>query len=365
MDHSPCLAVCYFSTMIAVFVFVVSPELFDASRETIATVTVFDGAPAPARLRASAYKTPLCAADAEESETCRDSYSPCVPLDSTTRWCRAPDSTARLNATSGNVTRRTRLGTERRLAGKHVVMIGDSRTRYQYMALVHFLARGRWPRCKEAEETPIDESSCYFVDEKHGGGEISWLRFFVNTSRALNDAPGRSETCDCHRPVVGSMENRFFSGPNYRVTFLQSWHAAIGFHASFPPFNWNASSIECAPGYCDAAPTLLSMRDALDEIVPRLNATHVFVNSGWENLDMGCLVSRFAARNPGVEAYAMSNPDERSHPSAAAPPLGCGARLFDRRAATRDLPTSLYWDGLHILSSANEELNHLMIDLIG
>ena len=65
---------------------------------------------------------------------------------------------------------RTLAGYQKTLANKHIVLIGDSRVRYQYMSLVHFLISDRWLRCRDYEDIathPSHNSSLTTIHNHH------------------------------------------------------------------------------------------------------------------------------------------------------------------------------------------------------
>lgn len=54
------------------------------------------------------------------------------------------------------------------LSGRHIVFVGDSTTRYQYIALIHFLHTGAWPA-----ETPVNAT-------KNPMHHIAWVRLVLS-----------------------------------------------------------------------------------------------------------------------------------------------------------------------------------------
>jgi len=106
------------------------------------------------------------------------------------------------------------------LSGKHVVFVGDSLTRYQYINLVHWLRTGRW----FADAPPFSEW------EKDWP---SWPAFYEGTNNRLRGW----EICDCFRDESNTWssgsEHRYFNDPEraIRITYLQMF----GLHNS--PFN--------------------------------------------------------------------------------------------------------------------------------
>ena len=85
------------------------------------------------------------------------------------------------------------------LRGRRIAFMGDSLTRYQYLNLVHFIARGSW-----YSEPPTLENERSWP---------SWAEFYKGTSARLTTSTSH-ESCDCFRPednnVGRSIENRVF-----------------------------------------------------------------------------------------------------------------------------------------------------------
>jgi hypothetical protein len=99
---------------------------------------------------------------------------------------------------------------DRHLRGKHLVFLGDSVTRYQYLALVYSIRRNKW--VSSTDRPGIFRTKSY----------DSW-QAFLNTTNALL-LP--YEWCDCHRPdkynTLLTFENRYYidKGRDIRITYL-------------------------------------------------------------------------------------------------------------------------------------------------
>lgn len=94
------------------------------------------------------------------------------------------------------------------LKGKHILFLGDSVTRYQYLNLASFLSTGNpiWPTSPSSE-----------VEKEWP----SWTAFYQGTNRRMNG----QEVCDCFRSPIFNphliVENRYWFGQNgIRVTYL-------------------------------------------------------------------------------------------------------------------------------------------------
>jgi hypothetical protein len=98
------------------------------------------------------------------------------------------------------------------LHNRHIVLWGDSITRYQYLSLVLYLHTGRWTAAKEG----------LFGDSNGRSPFDSWAEFFNHTTSLLDG----NEQCDCSRQVPGPhtmYENRHYHDKkrNIYVTYLQ------------------------------------------------------------------------------------------------------------------------------------------------
>ena len=138
------------------------------------------------------------------------------------------------------------------LAGKHLSMVGDSLSRYQFFSLAHFIDRGSYPPRfpRPGYPKPDPKKECLHVDEKGQShcsnssepnicmegdwwrkyGQDSWYEFYSNvggggaaTAAASGDRglfEGRME-CDCARDISGSgkrqpavgFENKLYASP--------------------------------------------------------------------------------------------------------------------------------------------------------
>jgi hypothetical protein len=97
------------------------------------------------------------------------------------------------------------------LRGKHLLFIGDSVTRYQYLNLAQYIQTGAW--------TPFSaEGDALTEDEREWP---SWTAWFTATVARL----GGNEICDCYRPLIAvsrCAENRFYynADVDVRLTFI-------------------------------------------------------------------------------------------------------------------------------------------------
>jgi hypothetical protein len=297
------------------------------------------------------------------------------------------------NSTVGKAYR-TLEGYQQCLVNKHIVFIGDSRVRYQYMTLIDYLRTGKWLRCHD-QSLAVNETystNCFLIDHQHGV-KTTWNDWYQSSSDALSDV------CDCHRDLAfnpaRTYENRYLRmsspfGP-INITYLQNFQDSVKFHSEFPPLSpyypysnndtnttteegsdSNNNTSRCQPGFCDHAPAIvLNTANTLLQMVPQLQPTHVFGQTGWKHHfgstpnTFGCILETFMLENPGVNAYAISHFWERGAVRYNKVPLhGCNATVFDRVTPSYLAPASWYWDKKHVLSILNEEMNHQLLDYI-
>ena len=106
-----------------------------------------------------------------------------------------------------------------------------------------------------------------------------------------------------------------------------------------------------------------------------LDATHVFINLGWEHLfdinyqsEFSCLIRDFERQNPHIKVFLISHPAHRPwlmEPGSFDPTqFKCDINVLDRAVISKDVPAEWYWDNNHVLSILNEEFNHQMIEKI-
>ena len=258
----------------------------------------------------------------------------------------------------------------RALAGKHVVFMGDSRVRYQYMDLVDALVHGDFMKCQDYWY-PGNLSRCFEVDERLQGQP--WATWYAQSNAEFNDkASNSSELCDCFRPpkftAENTYENRFFRQHSaygvIRVTYLENFVDMVRFHPGFPPRGYHGRA-PCKAGGCNTATNhVFNTEDTIANVLPRLNATHVFAQTGWKQDDIGCALAEIE-RTRGIRGFYITHTNEAL---SATPKLGCGlnsSRVLDRLAATTGpYPSYWFWDGLHVLSILNAHYNGLLLHAI-
>ena len=319
-------------------------------------------------------------------------------------WCLDTSGTPRFIGAGSDDIHRTKDGTvaekkyrnhagfEKCLANKHIIIMGDSRVRYQYMALAHFLKTGQWMKCADYDSLLVNHTvspSCFLINE-HLHQPITWSDWYISSTKLLQHNTKQQELCDCRRETAfdpkTTNENRYLRRHTpfglVQVTFLQNFNNELKFHGDFPPFSefslpTNRTNHRCSPGLCSHPFTYISdTKTAMAEVVPMLRPTHVFVDVGWDqdldDKEFGCVLDRFRRQNPGHEAaFVITHPGtrvttrlRRPFRGDSLPEQGCNASVFDRFTPTNGLPNSWFSDDVHLLSIVNQEFNHMMLDKI-
>ena len=278
----------------------------------------------------------------------------------------------------------THEGYEHCLANKTVVFIGDSRVRYQFMHLASYLDTKKRMKCQDYDNGQgEDDDECFLIDEKKLNS--NWTAWYKKSSSVLsNSSSVQANLCDCFRPNISRQgyersifENRFLrrSSPfgDINLIYLQTYHDFIRMNADFPPFTSLMSARQrCKPGECGGARSDSfegDVNETLWKILPRLDATHVFVNDGWPARDISCELQNFERHHPKIKAVMVSHPPEVSqigNPLSQFDPksMKCDSDLLDRTTMNKNVPLSWYWDDVHVLSILNEAYNHLTIEKI-
>jgi len=253
------------------------------------------------------------------------------------------------------------------LMNKHIIMLGDCRTRYQYLNLATRIAQGSWPKC--TEDRPIKEEFCISSDELK---RTNWIDFFIRTNELLkgNGSGGSSERCDCYRPEDSEMtwqqaiplisENRYFTKNKIKLTYLQHYG-----HSEWAEVDLKDSSdIDCSPGKCSNESLIVryNITEYLEKVVMKLEPTHIFLGDGWQDRDMSCLAKKYT----NVKMFTINNPLGTSVSVDVV--QKCSVDRLDRREMTRSLPADIikymYWDSMHTLTSLNKEFNYKMMSMI-
>jgi hypothetical protein len=254
------------------------------------------------------------------------------------------------------------------LSKKHVLMIGDSRTRFQYTTLATKLTHDEFPRCKEGSSN-LQNEYCQAVTTLDG-----WTPFYIWSNQIFN-AHDSTEKCYCYRDkndLQRARENRFLSVStpfgNITITYLQTYSNQTFLETTFPPLSNGEPS--CISGYCNpSAPhrreVQFSAFSALSENYSKFvpTVTHAFVTTGWTQMDIGCSLKDFETQTK-IKTWMISGPHPRGGRIIPQnpPTQGCNQRIFDRTSITKHLTPEFYVDLIHVATSVNEEYNHFMLD---
>ena len=109
------------------------------------------------------------------------------------------------------------------LSNRHIILLGDSLTRYQYLNLIHTLQRNSW-------EPSIKPS----ID--NGKHWKNWEQFLVGATLRF----GCQEICDCYRNEETALgkENRYYYDPVHNISIsLFFFVASLPLHMNDPPTN--------------------------------------------------------------------------------------------------------------------------------
>lgn len=298
------------------------------------------------------------------------------------------------------------------LANKTIVMIGDSRVRYQFLHLLDFLKEGNWMKCSDSKlyNLNITEASerCYFINHDEYselGGK--WSGWFSSTSANLiqrnqgdnTQGPSMTHICDCYRApgdfdTAKITENRYVqrmtSFGRARLVYIQLFDDTDArmdrLHPPFSP-HWgfdDAPAARCAPGDCGPENRKDAFQGHLQSIihgiVPSLHATHVFANLGWDHIfgpnAQASLACQFEDlnRQPNIQTkyYMITHPrwQKGFNKSYFWDPTNMenfecqNPPVLDRSTMSIGVPKEWYWNGPHALGILNEEFNHQMIKKI-
>jgi hypothetical protein len=255
--------------------------------------------------------------------------------------------------------------------GEHIVMIGDSTMRYQYLSLVYALKYG----AENVLDFPHQTITC----EKT---YADWPTFFRATNKLLQP----NELCDCCRGANAKLgvERRYFHYDGVSVTY-QEWMATAWTHGRWWP---NETISAEKPRICEHSQLRNTAQDGgwgrltsghqwLVDILQVLEPTAVVLNQGHGLLKwpytgplhgekfFGDLYRQIARLAPQVMWRSTHNDIEkqtqRDRPAAEA----AGFPVFDAHAITSEFARKEWWkfarqrgaDRLHLKSRGNNELN--------
>jgi hypothetical protein len=114
---------------------------------------------------------------------------------------------------------------------QHILMVGDSLLRYQYVSLVHLLSKGEFPDKLDPDGKILQERMF-----------SSWAEFFTFSNGLFSSTVSGSEVCDCHRDQVWRSlaevtENRYFRDRknNFSITYIQYFGDTFPLHGNYRP----------------------------------------------------------------------------------------------------------------------------------
>lgn len=133
---------------------------------------------------------------------------------------------------------------KRCLAGKHLVLVGDSLMRYQYLSLVHLLHKGNYPdpglplrQFRKGDEFPnVCQEKDYedlhgWLDRANLSRLSGWPAFMIHTSQYFDG----HERCDCFRSTIeDTVENRYFKDPSSGIALSYFTKTYLPMHGHWP-----------------------------------------------------------------------------------------------------------------------------------
>eukprot|EP00966_Prymnesium_polylepis_P149453 3452771-Prymnesium_polylepis.1 len=178
------------------------------------------------------------------------------------------------------------------LAGKHVLFLGDSLSRYIYLSLAYFLVRGEWPtdvamsRATCGAAATCGSTPCFEGGVRPGVDEATrWGQYFNQTSALFLG----HELCDCYRagaccPEDAHTENRFTRFGDAALSYIAQavsprWRPHG--HVLPGPFRSMRSGLACHPSGCGGAAVWASdPRDFVASSLRPLGVTTAIINTG-------------------------------------------------------------------------------------
>ena len=163
---------------------------------------------------------------------------------------------------------------------KHIVMIGDSRMRYQYLSLAYFFTHG-------AFATGNDFS--FLINAKQFTEKLAepWNFWFNKTNHVL-----KHELCNCYRPkgsLANAVENRYYRHPEkmVSVTYLQKYGPALmQGHWHSDGTSIDLCNCQCGPRACnpliETPKWTATNMSQLARIVADLKPDYLVLQPGWE-----------------------------------------------------------------------------------
>jgi hypothetical protein len=249
---------------------------------------------------------------------------------------------------------------KRLLRGKHLVFIGDSRVRYQYLSFVYWLLYDG----KIEGAGPLPEKS--IVKEKQW---TSWNEFYNDTNRILSTR-GAREICDCFREYLPSdaIENRQWVWEGMKISYFQYFATDLKMrgHTFFSPQD---PPLMCSPGRCRPPTTWNgTIYDGIIQIAEFTNLTHLVVTNGWGTNDglvgsplWNRTAATLTARNVKVILQERAAPPSQLNNY---PPLLHNETFVSLRSLSNyyySLPDA-HWDDMHYNSWVYYDFSQLLLN---
>ena len=250
------------------------------------------------------------------------------------------------------------------LKDSHVVFVGDSVTRYQYLSLVYMLRHGH------VLSPSMKPNLVYEKDYP------SWIDFHITSNAILSPY----ERCDCYRTNEWNLEemyeNRFFHDEEYNITisyfqnmgFDLKGHYPVNEEYSFPmtefrSLNWS-----------------LDLPGTISQIFPKLSpqpTTIIICNLLWQNnfhlksyIDSVFNAATFITKDV---IFKTNTPDhnrgaDRHHQVKLSDHMVCSLPTVSCYDVTwtYHLPhtTNYFWDHAHFMAPVYTKLNNQLIELL-
>eukprot|EP01084_Bolivina_argentea_P042295 78008_1 len=258
----------------------------------------------------------------------------------------------------------------------HIVMIGDSITRYQYVSLCELIKYG-------------SDALYPFYEHHHS----NWKLFYQNSTNYLSEI-----SCDCYRvkhehpccthPFV--MENRYFRFRKFHLTYFM-WFGDVNYpYGHWKPSDGYPITQPCNPGelchiqhsarwsydrkmnefiadivmQLEPKPNFVFMNTGLwdrHNVFPNqeLKTLFNFINSTQNNCATQFIWSTTTLKND--ETIQQSNRDELSRISLA---KAYGLRIFDLRNISSKIEPKYYYDDMHFKEEVNKMFNRELLSFI-
>lgn len=290
-----------------------------------------------------------------------------------------------------SIQRYTHKGFEKCFGDKVVVVIGDSRLRYQFLNLAAFSKYQKFMKCQDYADSDAEnmDESCFLIDRESPlktQESLDWTSWYQETTLALQDGSKQQSLCDCFRrnPFLARKvyENRFVERKtdfgNIHFVYLQTFANLVRIDHKFPPYTASYAAApnddsRCKVGECGVGNRINAFEgtvaETIWEVLPKLNTTHAFVSMGWEDnweriSDFACIIRDFQLSYPNIRVFLIINPPIRANLTRDFDDLKCKVEIYDRDTMSKNVPTNWYWDGIHASSILNEEYNHRMIQKV-